>query len=74
MNQQQERDAFQARQEALRDTNGHRERPLSPEAAMRAYLAGFRYTQSHPQPTVDADEPGRPVDEAAPLVHPAPRR
>lgn len=66
----QNREAFQAQREALQDANAHPERPLSHEAAMRTYLAGFLYAESHPQPTAQDDEPAQPVDEPAPLTHP----
>jgi hypothetical protein len=72
-----EKEAFDARQQAMRDVVGHPERPAHHEDAMRTYLAGIMYAELRARSTPparageEADEPAQPVDEPAPYAQPA---
>jgi hypothetical protein len=45
-----DKEAFEAQQEALRETT-HPDRPTRHEGALRRYLAGMAYVESHPHPS-----------------------
>lgn len=80
------KETFEAQQQAVRDVAGRVDRLAYHEDAIRVYLAGITYAESHPRPagpspatatpaSTVVNEPAQPVDEPAPLAPPAaPRR
>jgi hypothetical protein len=51
-----DKEAFEAQQEALRETT-HPDRTTRHEGALRRYLAGMAYVESHPHPSTVPAEP-----------------
>lgn len=75
-----EKEAFDAHQQAVRELASRPDRQPRHEDAIRIYLAGITYAESHPrpaphaQPKAPTDEPAQPVDEPAPYAPRTTRR
>jgi hypothetical protein len=52
------KNSHDAGREARRDRQAHPERPSRHEDAMRTYLAGLAYAETHDQPETTKDEDG----------------
>jgi hypothetical protein len=57
-----DKEAFEAQREALRETT-QPGRPTRHEGALRRYLAGMAYVESHPHPSTVAAKPD-PADRS----------